>query len=512
MRPLCSTLALILITATAGAALAGALVSPELAARAAQSQRVRVLVRLNAPTATPAATAQDRSQARQAIRSAADTALSRIGPSTRPDLRRYTSLPLLALEVSAGELSALAAADEVLTIEADPQAFPSLSVSVPFVGADVATNAGYDGSGTAVVIVDTGVESSHSFLQGQVVEEACFSAGRDCPNGQSSQFGAGSAAPCTYGSLCWHGTHVAGIAAGIGTSSEGAAPGAALIAIQVGTRTTGAACGAAGSPCVTIQGSDAIAAIDYVVSTLSASYDVAAINMSFGGASTWSSEAACDTANSSYRTAIDAARAIGIASVAASGNEAVSSGIAAPSCISSAIGVGATSKFSPAIATLSNTGPPLDLVAPGLGITSSVPGGGFANGSGTSMAAPHVAGAFAALRQADPLASVSDLLAALSSTGLPLKDPDNQLYFPLIRVDDSVRARGPAACFDGLDNDSDGNVDVDGDGGAPDPNCVDGFDDNEGTPASCGIGPELALLLPLLGALRRGRFGRSRSR
>jgi subtilisin family serine protease len=164
--------------------------------------------------------------------------------------------------------------------------------------------------------------------------------------------------------------------------------------------------------------------------------------------------------------------------------------------------VGATSKLSDVIATISNIGPPLDLLAPGLAIVSSVPGGTFASASGTSMATPHVAGAFAVLRQADPSASVGTLASALASTGVPLSR--NGQVFPRLQVDDAVRALAPSACFEGLDNDGDGRIDVDGDGGVPDPDCTSGFDTTEaGLGTGCGVGPELALLLPLLAGLRR---------
>jgi subtilisin family serine protease len=516
MRCLGSILAFILIAATAAAASAAVPVPPELADSAAQTGSVRVIVRLDAPAANARAGPAERSNARAAIARAADLALESIQGAVPSGLRRYGALPLLALELSARELDELAAADGVLAIEADRLLRPSLAESIPHVGADVSTSAGFDGGGLAIVILDTGVESSHPFLGERVVEEACFSLGDDCPNGQDEQFGPGSAVPCDYGSLCYHGTHVAGIAAGLNESMQGTAPAASLIAIQIGTEVSSSVqCGSVGTPCVLLYESDAIAGLDYVADTLALSWDIAAVNMSFGSAVTWETEAICDSANSAYKVAIDALHALGIASVVASGNGSVTDGIAAPACISSAIAVGASGGSSDVIYSKSNAGPPLDLLAPGIAITSSKLGGSFGSPSGTSMAAPHVAGAIAVLKQADPGISVAEAKQALEDTGVPITDSRNPLE-PLVRprlqLDDAVRSRAPAACFDGLDNDSDGAVDVDGDGGPPDPHCASGFDDTEQAPSRCGIGPELALLLPLLGAFQRSRFGRSRSR
>ncbi|MEN8160251.1 MAG: S8 family serine peptidase [Myxococcota bacterium] len=513
MRPLMGSLRAILallLTAAAAPALASAPVPPGLAARAAEDGRVRVIVRLDAPVASEATEAA-RDHSRTAITRAANAALSRIGGGARADVRRYRSLPLLALEASPHDLAELSAASAVLSIEEDRMNVPSVAESIPRVGADVSTDAGFDGSGTAIVVVDTGVEITNAYFGGRVVEEACFSAGRDCPNGGKTQFGSGAAVPCTYASSCWHGTHVAGIAAGWNATVHGVAPAASLIAIQVGSETNGPACGEAGSPCVTIASSDAIAAIDYVVDTLSGAYGIAAVNMSFGTDSIWDSEASCDSANSSYEVAIRAANDVGITSVASSGNSGSDAGIAAPACISGALGVGASYDWGDVIWSGSNSGPPLDFLAPGMTILSSMPGGGFSSKSGTSMAAPHVAGALAQLRQADSEASTSTLKLALEDTGVPITDPGNSLVRPRIQVDDAVRSRAPAACFDGLDNDSDGFVDVDGDGGAPDPQCNSGFDNMEAAPVGCGMGPELALLVPLLGALRPARRRRNRS-
>ena len=68
----------------------------------------------------------------------------------------------------------------------------------------------------------------------------------------------------------------------------------------------------------------------------------------------------------------------------------------------------------------SNRGPLLDLFAPGSSIDSSVPDDAFGNMSGTSMAAPHVTGAFAVLRDAYPTATIGQLLGFMTSTGVPI--------------------------------------------------------------------------------------------
>src|SRR5439155_23412287 len=100
------------------------------------------------------------------------------------------------------------------------------------------------------------------------------------PGGVASSAATGSAAPCAL-SDCVHGTHVAGIAAGRGSSFSGVGRDASLIAIQVfSSFTTSAACGSA-VPCALSFNSDQILGLERVYA-LRSLYNIAAVNMSLG--------------------------------------------------------------------------------------------------------------------------------------------------------------------------------------------------------------------------------------
>lgn len=362
------------------------------------------------------------------------------------NVKRFRYSPFLAATVTPEGLERLINSEQVTSIEEDVAFAPLLVQSGPLVNADKAWSAGFDGTGWAVAILDTGVQRDHPFLAGKVVEEACFSSSDAansleslCPNGQNQQTGTGAAAPCA--SDCEHGTHVAGIAAGQSSSFSGIAKGASIIAIQVFSRYTSAAqCSPNPAPCVRSYTSDQKLALEYLYSIRS-QFRIASVNMSLGGRK---SSTYCDAWP--LRPAIDNLRSAGIATVIASGNEGYVDGISFPACVSSAISVGATfdaegesnvcngydggSSSVNEVACFSNSASILGLMAPGIWIRSSVPGGGHQSLRGTSMAAPHVAGCWAILKQSQPGASVDQVEQVLKATGLPVRDWRNGITKP----------------------------------------------------------------------------------
>ncbi|HEY8432783.1 MAG TPA: S8 family serine peptidase, partial [Sandaracinaceae bacterium] len=346
-------------------------IAPDVAARAAAGQPVRVIVELAVPFAPEGVL---RGDARGLQRAAIVGRQARVAAALagRPHriVRSFRSVPALALEVDAEGLAELARSPDVRSVVADELHAPLLNVSVPLIQADPASVPGADGSGAAVVVIDTGVDGAHPNLAGRIVAEACFAAGPpgpagDCPNGAGFQSGPGAAAPCSYSTECFHGTHVAGIAVGDGPQFDGVARGADLIAIQVSTRiddTT--ACSPSPAPCPRSFESDLIAALEEVYEALRFTWPIAAVNLSLGGP-VWTSQPACDANNAAYKAVIDNLRSVGIATVAAAGNDGALDAIAEPACISSAVSVGATND-NDAVANFSNRAPFLSLWAPGV--------------------------------------------------------------------------------------------------------------------------------------------------
>ncbi|MGW5614697.1 S8 family peptidase [Streptomyces sp. NPDC003877] len=343
-------------------------------------------------------------------------------------VQSFQTLPVVTLKVDRGGLDQLAAQPGVVSVTEDVPARPSLDESVPLIGADQASAQGMTGAGSVVAVLDTGVATRHPFLKDRVVAEACFSttdpdlgATSLCPDGTEQQEGTGAAdsgaGPCATIPECDHGTHVAGIVAGngegvTGAPKRGVAPGAGIIALQVFSKFDSEDyCGPGAAPCVGSFTSAQLAALEKVLRLRQSGTPVVAANLSLGAGRY---ATACD--QDARKEAIDSLLAAGVATVVAAGNNGYGDAVSAPGCVSSAITVGATSDDDQ-LSGFTNRGPLLDLLAPGTGITSSVPGDGYAAKNGTSMAAPHVSGALAVLRQAFPNDSVANSESRLESSG-----------------------------------------------------------------------------------------------
>lgn len=431
---------------------------PQLLAKTEAEGSVKVIVGLAiAPEfqpegfhSTPQAIQSQREAIALAQQSLLDS-LSLFGVSVKANFR---FVPFIAMTVDESALEFLVAskaAGVVTSIEEDIFVPATLASTIPIVGADDAWARGFEAQGQAVAILDSGIEKNHTFFGGaasRVVSEACYSS-KDlangivplCPNGQTSQVGSGSAnanttqcysGPGTSGThLCTHGTHVAGIAAGEGITFSGVARSASIIAIQVFTRLNSAAlCSPEPAPCIRTAVSDYNLGLQRVYA-LRNGHDIAAANMSLGGGAY---TAPCDSSQASTKASIDTLRSAEIATVVASGNSGYLNALSAPACISTAVSV-AASTDADWVASFSNRASFLDLLAPGDNVTSSIPGGLFATWDGTSMAAPHVTGAWAVLKQAKPGATVDQVRSALTNTGVPIYDFWSGLTKPRIQID-----------------------------------------------------------------------------
>jgi len=405
----------------------------------------RVIVHMTGSTVPEGAlTVDQRHRQREAIATTQSALMGDLGGTSYRVMRAYQTIPFVALEASPGALAALERSGRVSGVEQDRTFHPVLGYDTTLVEADQAWAAGFDGTGWAVAILDTGVDGTHPMLTGKVISESCFSTGGNCPDGSTQELGPGSAVPCTYATDgCGHGTYVSGIAAGNWASQDlmGVARGASIVAVQIFSRFTGASncSGEQEDPCAEAYSSDIIAGLERIF-VLAPSFNIAAVNLSLGG-QVFTSQSACDAANGAAKAAIDNLASLGIATVIASGNDSNATGVAEPGCISSAISVGSTNATDQ-VSSFSDSASFLSLLAPGENITSAFPGGEAAIGSGTSGAAPHVSGAFAVLREKMPSASVTAIESALQSTGVPITDSRNGVTTPRIRVLEALDAIG----------------------------------------------------------------------
>lgn len=281
--------------------------------------------------------------------------------------------------------------------------FETLTTGINRIDAEL--NPRTDVSSVDIAIIDTGIWLTHIDLN---VLHGVTCAGAGSPGGNDDN---------------GHGTHVAGIAAAKTNDNKGVrgvAPNAVLWAVKVLDKN-----GSGTISCV-------IAGIDYVTAN-AAQIEVA--NMSLG----------CECTTSAGDTAINNSVAAGVTYAVAAGNARPGeppkdvSGLwpaSNPNVITvSAMGdsdgkcggQGSPTSDGPddTFATFSNFGAGVDLAAPGVDITSTWkgdtknPGGLYATASGTSMSAPHVAGAAAQYIASNLGKTPAQVQSALINSGVP---------------------------------------------------------------------------------------------
>jgi subtilisin family serine protease len=240
------------------------------------------------------------------------------------------------------------------------------------------------GKGQTVCIIDSGVNYTHPDLG------ECYgnnNASSNCKVIGGYDFVNSDSDPMDDNG---HGTHVAGIVAANG-SITGIAPEAKIVAIK--------ACNSGGS-----CGDDDIrAGIDWCVGNSSV-YNISVISMSLGGGLYSNS---CDYQDDDFNITLGINNAVGknISVVVSSGNGLNNVGpgranqIASPSCVQNATSVSSVNKSDYIDVTYADRNQLVLLVAPGTSVNSTWKNGGYASNTGTSMAAPHVSGAIALIKQ-----------------------------------------------------------------------------------------------------------------
>ncbi|MEX2290802.1 MAG: S8 family serine peptidase, partial [Mycobacteriales bacterium] len=256
--------------------------------------------------------------------------------------------------------------------------------------------AGGTATGQVVAVLDTGVDAAHPDLAGIVAP------------GLDVVTATGTATIDPHG----HGTHVAGVVAAIGENGFGGAglgQGVRVLPVRVLDQS------GAGTDGDVARGM--VWAVDNGATVL---------NLSLGG----------PNPSSLLTSAVEYALARDVVVIAAAGNAGANGDpVLYPAATRGVIAVGAV-RSDDTRPTWSSTGSHLSLAAPGVGIMSTVPGGGHASWSGTSMAAPFVAAAAALVRAGEPSLAPAQLRSRLMATARDLGAPglDSQYGAGLVDV------------------------------------------------------------------------------
>ncbi|MDP1420378.1 S8 family serine peptidase [Peribacillus simplex] len=295
--------------------------------------------------------------------------------------KKYKFISVVSANLTDKAAQALSKNPDISHIEENAQVHAmdqEIAWGIPHINADDVNQLGGTGSAVKIGVMDTGIDYTHEDLK--VVGGETFIEGTS-----------------DYMDDNGHGSHVAGIISALNNNIGvlGVAPEANLYAIKVLDQNGNG------------NYSDVIAGIEWAILN-----NIDIINMSLGSSSE----------SLSLQDALDKAYNTGILIVASAGNNGYSKkgSITYPAKYSSVISVGAVNQ-NDYRAEFSSVGKELELVAPGIQINSTVPGG-YAFYNGTSMAAPYVSGVATLLMDLKPELSNIEIRKILNQTSKPLGD------------------------------------------------------------------------------------------
>ncbi len=349
-------------------------------------------------------------------------------------LQQYENLAVSFARVDSEEaLHALLARTNVKAVHENTRIPLQLAETLPFINQEAVAAAEVGGAGATVGVLDTGVDYFHS-------DFGCTAPGvpAACRVVDTLEAAADDSSLDDNG----HGSNVSGIAAGVAPQAKLAVADVFFFDTFFQKHFT--------NPSLVASG------INWLIS-IRDTYHIVVVNLSIGDGSANPSTCSASLFNGTLQDAINA----GIQPVVSSGNTAFLSGVfrdglSDPGCVPGVVSVGAVydddiggvnwgpctdaTTVGDQVACFSQTASYLSLLAPGIQVTA----GGQSNFTGTSMAAPHVAGAWAVLTSAMPNATQAEILSTLQTRGVLDSDP---------RVPGRTTRR--LELFSALDSDSD---------------------------------------------------------
>ncbi|MDP7476495.1 MAG: S8 family serine peptidase, partial [Candidatus Woesearchaeota archaeon] len=332
--------------------------------------------------------------------------------------RKYSTVNAFSGNVTEDGLEKLKNDPEIKEVYLNGIKYINLDVSVPLINATktwslVHNSTNITGKHETVCVIDTGVNYTHPNLGGCTNESFLAGncskviAGYDYANDDDDPMDDHS-----------HGTHVAGTVASNDSTYKGVAPDAKIVALKV--------CNSGGS----CTDANINAGIDWCTNNAS-KYNISVITISLGDKTTHNTYCNEDNTAPYINTAVGQ----DILVTVSAGNcdwlgASCTAGPSSPACIENATAIGAVND---ADSITYQRGALFELLAPGVGIISTYFNGGFASSSGTSMAAPHAAGAAVLIQQFFKLQNgtsltPSEIRSALNSTGKLIDDTGNSGY------------------------------------------------------------------------------------